>query len=104
MGKRLHYTLSDEELEVLEEAINHAPEPEVRQRAIAIRLLHLGQSPEQAAQIERFWLYFKQLAVANHLHRSLDDLQRSIDEVLRNQNTLTHPNRLKLLDYFRSVA
>jgi transposase-like protein len=50
MGKRLHYTLSDKELAVLEEAINHAPEPEVRQRAIAIRLLHLGQTPEQVAQ------------------------------------------------------
>jgi putative transposase len=54
--------------------------------------------------IERFWLHFKQLAVANRLHRSLDDLQRSVDEVLRNQNTLAHPNRLKFLDYFRSVA
>ncbi len=50
MGKRLQYTLTDEELGVLEEAINHAPEPEVRQRAIAIRLLHLGQTPEQVAQ------------------------------------------------------
>jgi transposase len=54
--------------------------------------------------IERFWLQFKQLAVANRLHRSLDDLQRSVDEVLRNQNTLAHPNRLRFLDYFRSVA
>jgi transposase len=49
MSKRVHYTLSDEELVALEEAINHAPEAAVRQRAIAIRLLHLGQTPEQAA-------------------------------------------------------
>ncbi len=35
--------------------------------------------------IERFWLHFKNLAVANRLHRSLDELQRSIDEVLTNQ-------------------
>ena len=54
--------------------------------------------------IERFWLHFKQLAVANRLHRSLNDLQHSVDEVMLQQNTLQHPNRLILLDKFRSVA
>lgn len=54
--------------------------------------------------IERFWLHFKQFAVANQLHRSLDDLQLSIDEVMQQQNTLGHPNRLRLLDKFRLVA
>ena len=54
--------------------------------------------------IERFWLHFKQLAVANRLHRSLDSLQRSIDEVMLQQNTIGHPNRLRLLDQFRLVA
>jgi len=47
MGKRLQYRLTNEELGVLEEAINHAPEPEVRQRASAIRLLHLGHPPNR---------------------------------------------------------
>jgi len=50
MGKRLDYTLTQEQLNELEQAINSSPYPEVRQRAIAIRLLHLGQSPEQVAQ------------------------------------------------------
>lgn len=50
MGKRLKYTLTAEQLDELEHAINSSPYPEVRQRAIAIRLLHLGQSPEQVAQ------------------------------------------------------
>ncbi|CAG0946683.1 hypothetical protein ANRL1_03184 [Anaerolineae bacterium] len=50
MGKRLDYTLTAEQLSDLEQAINSSPYPEVRQRAIAIRLLHLGQSPEQVAQ------------------------------------------------------
>lgn len=50
MSKRLDYTLTAEQLGELEQAINSAPYPEVRQRAIAIRLLHLGQTPEQVAQ------------------------------------------------------
>lgn len=54
--------------------------------------------------IERFWLHFKQLAVANRLHRSLKELQQSVDDVMRQQNTLRHPNRLLLLDKFRLVA
>lgn len=54
--------------------------------------------------IERFWLHFKQFAVANRLHRSLDDLQFSIDEVMQQQNTDGHPHRLRLLDKFRLVA
>lgn len=54
--------------------------------------------------IERFWLHFKQLAVANRLHRSLDALRFSVDEVMHHQNTFRHPNRLRLLDKFRLVA
>jgi transposase len=50
MVKRIDYTLTEEQLGKLEQAINSSPWPEVRQRAIAIRLLHLGQSPEQVAQ------------------------------------------------------
>ena len=53
--------------------------------------------------IERFWLHFKQLAVANRLHRSLETLQVSIDEVMQQQNTLGHSNHLRLLDKFRLV-
>lgn len=54
--------------------------------------------------IERFWLHFKQLAVANRLHRSLSDLQHTVDLVMAQQNTAHHPNRLSLLDKFRLVA
>jgi transposase len=50
MSKRIDYTLTEEQLGKLEQAINTSPYPEVRQRAIAIRLLLLGQSPEQVAQ------------------------------------------------------
>jgi transposase len=50
MSKRLNFTLNEDQLGELEQAINSSPDPEVRQRAIAIRLLHLGQSPEQVAQ------------------------------------------------------
>lgn len=50
MSKRLNFTLNEEQRGEVEQAINSSPYPEVRQRALAIRLLHLGQSPEQVAQ------------------------------------------------------
>jgi transposase len=50
MSKRLNFTLNEEQLGELEQVINNFPYPEVRQRAIAIRLLHLRQQPEQVAQ------------------------------------------------------
>jgi transposase len=54
--------------------------------------------------IERFWLHFKHLAVANRLHRSVDALRLAIHEVMLHQNTLGHPNRLRFFDEFRLVA
>jgi transposase len=51
MNRNINYRLTAEQLAEVEEAINGSPYPEVRQRAIAIRLLHLGQSPQQVAQI-----------------------------------------------------
>ncbi len=50
MSKRLNFTLKKEQLAEIEQAINGSAYPEVRQRAIALRLLHLGHSPEQVAQ------------------------------------------------------
>lgn len=50
MSKRLNFTLNEEQLAEIEQAINGSAYPEVRQRAIGLRLLHLGQSPEQVAQ------------------------------------------------------
>lgn len=50
MAKRLDFKLTAEQLLELEKAINHAAHAEVRRRAIAMRLLHLGQSPEQVAE------------------------------------------------------
>jgi transposase len=51
MSRRIDFTLSDEQQTGVEQAINHSPLPEVRQRAIAIRLLHLGHQPEEVAEI-----------------------------------------------------
>jgi transposase len=48
--------------------------------------------------IERFWLHFKQLAVANRLYHTLDDLAQTAHEVMANQNTDEHHNQLRLLD------
>jgi transposase len=51
MSRKIDYTLTADQLAELEQAINRSPYPEVRQRAIAIRLLHLGEHPEQVAQV-----------------------------------------------------
>jgi len=50
MSRRIDYTLTETQLGELEQAINSSSYPEVRQRAIAVRMLHLGQHPEQVAQ------------------------------------------------------
>lgn len=51
MSRRVNFTLNDEQLAEIEQAINSSPHPEVRQRAIAIRLLHLGHKPEAVAEM-----------------------------------------------------
>jgi transposase len=51
MSRLIDFTLNDEQLADVEQAINHAPQPEVRQRAITIRLLHLGHAPEAVAEM-----------------------------------------------------
>lgn len=51
MSRRIDFTLTAEQLAELEQAINSSPYPEVRQRAIGIRMLHLGQHPEQVGAI-----------------------------------------------------
>jgi hypothetical protein len=42
----MSFMLTEAQLAELEQAINSSPYPEVRQRAIAVRMLHLGQHPE----------------------------------------------------------
>lgn len=51
MSRRISFHLTKTQLTELEEAMNHASQPEVRQRATAIRLLHFGHEPEAVAQM-----------------------------------------------------
>jgi len=51
MSRRIDFTLTDEQLAAVEHAMSHSPLPEVRQRATAIRLLHLGHKPEAVAEM-----------------------------------------------------
>ena len=51
MNRRVSFQLNETQLAEIEQAINSSVHPEVRQRAIAIRLLHLGQHPEQVAEV-----------------------------------------------------
>ena len=51
MSRRVNFHLNADELGQIEYAMNHSRLPEVRQRATAIRLLHLGHSPEAGAEM-----------------------------------------------------
>lgn len=52
MPKAQDYHLTKEELKAVEKAIKHDKRPEVVQRSIAVRLLHLGHKPEEVAQMQ----------------------------------------------------
>ncbi len=51
MSRRISFTLSTDEVCAVEEAMHHSQQAEVRQRATAIRLLHLGHKPEAVAEM-----------------------------------------------------
>lgn len=51
MNRRVKFQLNETELGEIEKAMNHSPLPEVRQRATAVRLLHLGHGPEAVAEM-----------------------------------------------------
>jgi transposase len=51
MSRRIHFRLTADELAAVETAMHHAPQMAVRQRATAIRLLHLGHKPEAVAEM-----------------------------------------------------
>ena len=51
MSRLIDFSLTAEQLGAVEQAVNHDQRPEVRQRAIAIRLLHLGHAPEAVAEM-----------------------------------------------------
>ena len=50
MPKKLTYQLTEEGLRELVEAIKHDKRPEVRQRAMGLRLLHEGKVPKEVAE------------------------------------------------------
>ena len=52
MPKARDYTLTDQELAEIDTAIRRDKRPEVRQRCMIIRLLHLGHKPEQIAEMQ----------------------------------------------------
>jgi transposase len=51
MSRRINFTLTTEQLAAVETAMHHAAQVEVRQRATAIRMLHLGHKPEAVAEL-----------------------------------------------------
>lgn len=69
-----------------------------------IRVIWLPKYSPFLNPIERFWLHFKQFAVANRLHRSIPELAQTVVRVMAYQNTPDHPNRLRFWDHFRLVA
>ena len=51
MAKRIEFTLTTDELMAVETAIKEDKRPEVRRRATAVRLLHLGYKPKEVAEM-----------------------------------------------------
>ena len=51
MPKRLDFQLNKTDLEILAQGIKTDKRPEVRQRAMGLRLLHEGQKPQEVAQL-----------------------------------------------------
>jgi putative transposase len=51
MAKRLDFTLTENDLKMLAKGINKDKRPEVRQRAMGLRLLHEGQKPKEVAKL-----------------------------------------------------
>ncbi len=65
MPKVLTFHLSEEALQELSQAIKHDKRPEVRQRAVGLRLLHEGQTPQGVAE----WMSVSQPTVYDWHHR-----------------------------------
>ena len=65
MPKRIDYTLADEEVQHIVDAMNHDARPEVRQRATAVHLLHLGHGVPATAEM----LAVSQATIYNWYHR-----------------------------------
>ena len=51
MPKALNFTRTASELEIIAKAVKSDKRPEVRQRAMGLRLLHEGQTPQEVAEI-----------------------------------------------------
>lgn len=51
MPKTLDFKLTEADLELVAKGINQDNRPEVRQRAMGLRLLHEGQTPKEVAQL-----------------------------------------------------
>ena len=77
MSRRANFILRPEQQADIEQAINYSPHPEVRQRAIAIRLLHFGYKPGQVADMvaipaNTIWTWHRR----HDGHSQLDDQQQ----------------------------
>lgn len=51
MPKQIDFTLNETELSTIEESLKRSKSARVVKRATAIRMLHLGQKPEQVSQV-----------------------------------------------------
>ena len=51
MPRTLNFTLSESDLELVAKAVKTDKRPEVRQRAMGLRLLHEGHTPKEVAEI-----------------------------------------------------
>ena len=75
MPKQIDYRLNETELSIIEESLKRSESTRVVKRATAIRMLHLGQKPEQAAEV----LSVSLATIYGWFHRFLEEGEAGLD-------------------------
>jgi len=65
-----------------------------------VRVVWLPKYSPDLNPIERFWRHLKDLAAANKLDQSLDNLAHRVDEIIDCQNSETHPLKMSFSKNF----
>lgn len=65
-----------------------------------VRVIWLPKYCPNLNLIERFWRHLKDLACANRLDVGLDNLTNRVEEIVRHQNSESHPLKISFLDNF----
>lgn len=88
---------------VMDNASYHKSQPTLAALSLfepRVRVFWLPKYCPNLNLLERFWRHLKDLACANRLDLSLDNLVSRVLEILHCQNSPDHPLKLSFLDFF----